>query len=71
MVTFRIRQGREDLTGAVVRAVHGRLLTERSAHVFRILPGEHASRVALAGLGLRERVLSPALEPRPYPWFTS
>ncbi|GAA0454197.1 hypothetical protein Aca07nite_66850 [Actinoplanes capillaceus] len=70
MATFWIRQGHEDLTGAVVRAVHDWLLTECSAHVFRILPGEHASRVALAGLGLRERVLSPALEPRPYLWFT-
>ncbi|MBW6435585.1 hypothetical protein KZ829_17735 [Actinoplanes hulinensis] len=71
MVTFWIRQDREDLTATVARAVHDWLLTAWPfpAHVFRILPGEHASRVALAGLGLRGRVLSPALEPRPHLWF--
>nr|GID42149.1 hypothetical protein Aca09nite_86550 [Actinoplanes campanulatus] len=71
MVTSWIRQGREDLTATVARAVHDWLLAAWPfpAHVLRILPGEQASRVALAGLGLRERVLSPALEPRPYLWF--
>jgi RimJ/RimL family protein N-acetyltransferase len=73
MVTFWIRQGREDtdLADVVVATVNAWLLTEwpLESYVFRVLPAERSSRMALERAGLQQ--VGPVLpgESRPYLWF--
>ena len=73
MVTFWLRQDQQhtDLAEVVVKAVNDWILNEwpLSAHLFRVLPGERSSCVALDGLGWRKLVLALPGEERPYIWY--
>lgn len=73
MVTFWIRQDLQQagLAGLVAAAVNSWIIDAWpvDAHVFRILPGEHSSRDALEGLGLRRLTLHLARKRRPYLWY--
>jgi hypothetical protein len=73
MVTFWIRQDLHDsdLPCAVVVAVSDRLAScwAFGAHVYRVLPGERASRAALEFAGLQRVSLRLARKNRPYMWY--
>jgi len=73
MVTFWLRQDQQDtgLAEVVVEAVNDWILDEwpLTAHVFRVLPGERSSCVALDRLGLRKVRLALLGDERPYIWY--
>ncbi len=71
LVTFWLRQDRQELARPVAAAVSSWLLAEwpLDACVFRILPDEQSSRAALEGLGPRRVALNLPGEHRPYLWF--
>ncbi len=73
MVTFWIRQDHHEtaLTAAVVGAVNDWLLDEwpLATHVFRVLPDERESCLALDQLELHQTRLELPAEPRPYRWY--
>lgn len=72
-VTFWLRQDQHEngLPDAVAVAVNRWLLDDwpLDTHLFRVLPSERTSRVALERLGLPRVEMSLADEPRPYLWF--
>lgn len=73
MVTFWLRQDQQDtgLAEVVVEAVNDWILDEwpLAGHLFRILPGERSSRVALDRLGLQRVRLPLPGDERPYLWY--
>jgi RimJ/RimL family protein N-acetyltransferase len=73
MVTFWLRQDQQDtgLAEAVVKAVNEWILDEwpLTEHLFRVLPGERSSCVALDRLGLRKIRLAHPADERPYLWY--
>jgi RimJ/RimL family protein N-acetyltransferase len=73
MVTFWLRQDHQDtgLAKVVAEAVNAWLLDAWpvKAHLFRLLPTEHASRKAMERLGLSAVTLPLAGEQRPYIWY--
>lgn len=73
MVTFWLRQDQQDtgLAEVVVEAVNDWILSEwpLTAHLFRVLPGERSSCVALDRLNLRKSRLTVPGDERPYNWY--
>ena len=71
MVSFWLRQGHHELSEVVVTAVNAWLLNAwpLKAHLFRLLPSEHASRIALERLELPRVTLRLTGEERPYLWY--
>lgn len=73
MVTFWLRQDQQDtgLPEVVVEAVNDWILDEwpLTGHLFRVLPGERSSRVALDRLGLQRVRLPLPGDERPYLWY--
>ena len=73
MVTFWLRQDQQDtdLAEVVVKAVNDWILDEwpLTSHVFRVLPGERSSCVALDRAGLRKVRLAHPSDKRPYVWY--
>lgn len=73
MVTFWLRQDQQDtgLAEAVVEAVDDWLRNDwpLAMHLFRILPNERSSHMALERLGLRRIDLDLSDEERPYLWY--
>lgn len=73
MVSFWLRQDQQDtgLADVVVKAVNDWILNEwpLSAHLFRALPIERSSCVALDRLGLRKVRLALPGDERPYIWY--
>ncbi|MCD4527233.1 GNAT family N-acetyltransferase [Nocardioides sp. cx-173] len=73
MVTFWLRQDQQDtgLAEVVVKAVNDWILDEwpLAGHLFRVLPGERSSCVALDRLGLQRVRLDLSGDERPYIWY--
>lgn len=73
MVTFWLRQDQQDtgLHEVVVETVNDWILDEwpLTAHLFRVLPGERSSCLALDRLGLRKVRLALPGDERPYIWY--
>ncbi|MGZ5374800.1 MAG: hypothetical protein ACXWDK_11090 [Aeromicrobium sp.] len=73
MVTFWLRQDQQDtgLADVVVKAVNDWILGAwpMTAHVFRVLPGERSSCLALDRLGLGKIRLAHPGDERPYIWY--
>ncbi|MGX6606145.1 hypothetical protein ACWKSP_29070 [Micromonosporaceae bacterium Da 78-11] len=73
MVTFWVRQDQQDtgLAEAVAGAVNHWLLSDwpLEMHLFRVLPDERSSRMALEGLGLTQVHLTLPGDERPYLWY--
>lgn len=73
MVTFWLRQDQQDtgLPEVVVEAVNDWILDEwpLAGHLFRVLPGERSSHVALDRLGLQRVRLPLPGDERPYLWY--
>ena len=73
MVTFWLRQDQQDsgLAAVVVDAVNEWLISEwpLTTHLFRVLPDERSSCLALDGRGLHKLRLSLPGDPRPYVWY--
>lgn len=73
MVTFWLRQDQQEtgLAELVVKAVNDWILDEwpLNGHLFRVLPGERSSCVALDRLGLRKVRLALPGDERPYVWY--
>lgn len=73
MVTFWLRQDQQDtgLAEVVVEAVNDWLLSDwpLAMHLFRVLPDERSSRMALEHLDLKQTHLMLPGEVRPYLWY--
>lgn len=73
MVTWWLRQDQQEtgLSAAVVEAVNSWLLNDWpiNLHLFRILPDERPSHLALEGLNLQLEHLDLPGEKRPYLWY--
>lgn len=73
MVTFWLRQDQQDtgLAVAVVEAAHDWLLNDwpLAMHLFRVLPDERSSVMALERLNLPQTHLTLPGEERPYLWY--
>ncbi len=73
IVTFWLREDQQNtgLAEVVVEAVNDWILDEwpLTGHLFRVLPGERSSRVALDRLGLRKVPLALPGDERPYVWY--
>ena len=71
MVTFWLRHDHQELAEVVEKAVNAWLLNAwpLKGHLFRLLPNEHASRMALERLQLPRVTLQLAGEERPYLWY--
>jgi Acetyltransferase (GNAT) domain len=71
MVTFWLRHDHQGLAEVVAEAANAWLLNAwpLKGHLFRLLPNEHASRMALDKLELTRVTLRLAGEERPYLWY--
>lgn len=73
MITFWLRQDQQDtgLAEVVVEAVNDWLLSDwpLAMHLFRVLPDERSSRMALEHLDLKQSHLTLPGEVRPYLWY--
>jgi hypothetical protein len=73
MVTFWVRQDQQDtgLAEALAAAANDWLLHDwpLEMHLFRVLPDERSSRMALEGLELTQTHLELPGEERPYLWY--